>query len=172
MQELWSQIPEFPTYAISTHGRVRNTETYRSLKTSINARGIVKVGLMFGGVQHTRSVAVLVAEAFVPGRSEMMDTPVHIDGDPHNNRRDNLIWRPRWFAFRYHRQFENPINQPPVMDVRTNIVFPSPHEAAMQFGLIAAEIYTQAWNYSSRAETRELFRVAFTGSCGSYVWPG
>jgi len=160
MQELWSQIPEFPTYAISTHGRIRNTETYRSLKTSINARGIVKVGLMFGGVQHTRSVAVLVAEAFVPGRSEMMDTPVHIDGDPHNNRRDNLIWRPRWFAYAYRKQFiEASTNNKrgPVYDLTTQQWHDTVIDAAVSNVLLVKDIMRSIMSKEECWPTRNVF---------------
>jgi|KBSSwiStaDraftv2_1062776.scaffolds.fasta_scaffold01310_2 hypothetical protein len=148
-------IPGFDHYTIDTFGAVRNAEG-RVLTIQMNQQGTVYVSLYRGnGKYSTRAISKLVAEAFIRKPHPSFDTPINLNGDRTDNQVLNLAWRPRWFAFRYHRQFENPINQPPVMDVRTNIVFPSPHEAAMQFGLIAAEIYTQAWNYSSRAETRE-----------------
>lgn len=105
MMEIWERLAEFPTYKVSTYGNVLNDETGRYLKQSLTRTGLVKVGLVRGGVQHTRSVGLLVAETFVNGRDAIFDTPVHLDGDKTNNYVENIVWRPRWFAWRYSRQF-------------------------------------------------------------------
>jgi len=107
MEIEWATIPEFPDYLISNEGDVVNKNSGRWLHLSETAEGVIKVGLVVGGKQYTRSVKVLVAESFVPGRDDVFDTPIHLNGDRRNNRADNLAWRPRWFAWEYARQFSN-----------------------------------------------------------------
>ena len=31
-----------------------------------------------------------------------------MDGDKHNLNSENIVWRPRWFAWKYSRQFTHP----------------------------------------------------------------
>lgn len=107
MEIQWVTIEGFPNYIISSEGEVINKDTGRHLHLSRTAAGVVKVGLVRAGVQHTRSVKVLVAEHFVPRRDHIFDTPIHLDGDRDNCRADNLAWRPRWFASLYASQFRN-----------------------------------------------------------------
>lgn len=106
MDENWKPIKEFPNYRISDIGRVLNHDTGKLLKLSLTKQGAVKVGLVKDGVQHTRAVSVLVADTFVKGRSEIFNTPIHLDGNQENNTTSNLQWRPRWFAWKYTKQFE------------------------------------------------------------------
>jgi len=71
-----------------------------------NVNGYQMVGLMDDYGQWTRSVRVLVADTFVEGRDGIFNTPIHRDGDPKNCRADNLLWRPRWFALEWAKQFQ------------------------------------------------------------------
>src|SRR5690348_13611375 len=104
--EVWRQIYEFPAYSVSNMGRVRNDDTGRIMAMSRNQFGIVNVGLVVGRKQYKRSVALLVAEAFLPTwESEVFTSPIHLNGDREDCRAENLMWRPRWFAIKYHRQF-------------------------------------------------------------------
>jgi hypothetical protein len=105
--EVWRQIYEFPGYSVSNMGRVRNDETGRIMALSRNQYGIVNVGLVLGRKQYKRSVALLVADAFLPTwESEVFTSPIHLNGDRSDCRAENLMWRPRWFAAKYHRQFK------------------------------------------------------------------
>jgi hypothetical protein len=106
--EVWRTIYEFPRYSISNEGRVRNDDTGRLMRLSHNQYNILYVGLVSGRRQYKRSVAVLVAEAFLPDyeRTEPFDTPIHLNGDKADCRAHNLMWRPFWFAVKYHRQFQ------------------------------------------------------------------
>ena len=144
MDEFWKQIRGFPTYCVSDQGRVRNEANGYILTRLINQDKIVYVGLNHCGVQHRRSLAILVANAHVrkpPMFSESFDTPIHRDGDRTNNRAINLLWRPRWFAQRYHRQFMHPYLLPtPVQDLETGTIYDSTREAAVAFGLLEADI--------------------------------
>ncbi len=105
LEEHWSDIPEFPNYCVSDLGAVVNKSTGRYLIQTMATGGTYKVGLVRAGKQYTRSVKVLVAEAFVEGQSEIFNTPIQLDGYQENMRWDNLMWRPRWFAWKYTRQF-------------------------------------------------------------------
>jgi len=141
--ETWSQIPEFPRYSVSDHGRVRNDDTGRIMKLTMNRESILSVGMMYRGTQFRRSVPLLVAQAFVPGGTDVFDTPVCLDGDPFNVRANNLAWRPRWFAVKYKRQFLNGdgvLIDRRIRNVETGDVFADSRECAMWYGILEWEL--------------------------------
>lgn len=108
MKELWVEMPEFSDNIISNYGEIANIKTGARRKNSITANGHCKISMYDSGNRLvTRSVAVLVADAFLPRPEPRFNTVIHLDGDLLNCRADNLMWRPRWFALRYHRQFRN-----------------------------------------------------------------
>jgi hypothetical protein len=143
-EELWYPIDEFPNYEISSTGIIMNSDTNRIMRTSKTLSGVVKVGLMGDdGKQHTRSVKVLVAEAFVGGKDKNRNTPIHLDCDQSNCRADNLAWRPRWFASHYMRQFNklysyHTLNE--IQDVYTGDIYANIQEAAMVNGLLVKDV--------------------------------
>jgi hypothetical protein len=144
MTEQWVEIFDFPNYSVSNWGRVRNEDRGRLLKQSVTKQGAVKVGLVLGGKQYTRSVKVLVAEAFIPEDNDKFDTPMHLDGNQLNNRSDNIVWRPRWFAWKYARQFDDIdkyIDRGPVFDNTTGEVYKNIAEAGITNGLLFYEIH-------------------------------
>src|SRR3954463_11128186 len=119
-------IDGFPGYSISSYGRVRNDETDRILALTRNQHGVVQVGLMRDGLQYKRGVALLVARAFLdPPAIETFDTPINLDGDRCNNHIDNLMWRPRWFAVKFHQQFDGHIPKinEPIQEIHTGLRF-------------------------------------------------
>lgn len=106
MKETWTELEEFPNYVINTNGEIVNMKWGgRPLQHSRNQQGLPKVTLIRDGRPITRSPARLVAETFIPEDREAFDTPIHLDGDRMNCSTDNLMWRPRWFAIKYHKQF-------------------------------------------------------------------
>jgi hypothetical protein len=143
MTELWKDILDFSEYSVSNFGRVRSNKSGRILSTSPNQFGVVQVGLMKNGVQYHRSVPLLVAKAFLPIHPGPFDTPINLDGDRLNNHVDNLVWRPRWFAIKYNRQFRFPyperINRP-IVDKKTGEVSSNSIECACRYGLLEEEI--------------------------------
>jgi hypothetical protein len=144
MESIWVEIPDFPRYSISSNGEVVNNVTHRVLQQSTTPRGEPKVGLVDGGKQYTRSVKLLVAEAFVEGRNEIFDTPIHLDGNRLNNRADNLAWRPRWFAVKYSMQFTRDYHNSergPIRDVETGEVYPSVYEVGVMNGLLFKDVF-------------------------------
>lgn len=143
MEIEWVPIPEFPNYLISNHGDVVNQKTGEWMRLSKNSDGSIKVGLWHAGKQYTRSVKVLVAESFVPGRDEIYDTPIHLDGDKTNNRADNLVWRPRWFAMQYTKQFERISENDrlgPLRDIATDQRYYDIVECATLHGLLFKDV--------------------------------
>lgn len=141
----WRKIDEFPTYSISDEGWVRHDDLGHILRHQVNQQGIPHVGLVSSrdGIQYKRGIALLVAKAFLPPPfPEHFDTPINLDGDRFNNRIDNLMWRPRWFAIKYHKQFKNNERgfNVPVIETTTMQRFETSWEAATTFGLLDKEI--------------------------------
>lgn len=159
----WQPIEDFPGYSISEEGEVRNDETERILLRTKNQRGILVVGLMKEGKQYKRSVALLVAKAFLPPPTpESFDTVIHLDGDRTNVHESNLVWRPRWFAVRYHKQFEPGAPrgfEQSIQDTKTGIIYKTSWEAATQFGLIDREILIATLNRTYVWPTYQEFKV-------------
>jgi len=117
---------------------------------------------MRNGVQVNRSLPLLVASAFIKKDVDTFDTPINLNGDRADCRADNLMWRPRWFARRYNRQFKSaPLFRidDPVYCVDTEELFPNSFEAACRYGLLESdvvksiELMTYAW------PTYQIFEV-------------
>jgi hypothetical protein len=118
IEEEWLPIKDNPDYLISNYGRVYNSRQNQMMAESKTPQGDRKVTLSTNGDRVTRSIRVLVAEAFV-APPEMMpthhpsahpDTVIMLDNDQDNVVVWNLAWRPRWFAHKYARQFK--VHQP------------------------------------------------------------
>lgn len=143
MEMEWVTIPEFPNYLVSSNGDVVNANSGRWLAQSLTQEGVPKVGLVGGSKQATRSIGVLVAEAFVPGRDDVSDTVVHLDGNRENNRAYNLAWRPRWFAHAYYTQLADISESSrigPLRDSRSGQRYMDVLECAITHGLLMADI--------------------------------
>jgi hypothetical protein len=141
-KEVWETIEEFPNYAVSNLGRVVNTERGRQeLKGRPNQFGHIRVGLVRDGVQYTRGLAPLVATMFVPKPEEFehFTTPIHKDGDLYNCRADNLLWRSRPFAIKFHQQFwidQFHVNyRDELVELDSGVKYPGVKEACIDNGL-------------------------------------
>lgn len=158
----WKEIDDFPGYSVSSTGSIRNDDSGRVLALQRNQRGVVNVGLVRDGLQHKRSVAVLVARAFL-GDPEppVFNTPIHLDGDTANNHVDNLMWRPRWFAMKYRRQVQRrrPSVDKQIQELSTGHRFNSSLHAAMTFGLLDDEIRSAMVNRTYVWPTYQRFRI-------------
>jgi len=165
MDETWKKIFQFPRYSVSDHGRVRNDDTGRIMAMTVNNTGVVMVGLTADvRRQQKRGVALLVAKAFLEKPQhlhESFDTPINLDGDRFNNHVNNLMWRPRWFAVKYHQQFENNLRgfTIPVEEVSTGEKFTNSWEAALRYGLLDREIFMAAINNTVVWPTYQRFRA-------------
>lgn len=143
MDERWTKIEEFPQYSVSTFGNIRNDERGRLVQPSVTKQGALKVGLVLGGKQYTRSVKVIVANAFVPGRTERFNTPMQLDGNQYNVHAGNIVWRPRWFTWKYQRQFERVgewVNRGPIIDASTGKIYVDIYDVAITNGFLFVDI--------------------------------
>lgn len=160
MREQWKPIIGFPNYSISSEGRVRNDARGKPVRSSLTKQGAVKVGLSGRNGQQTRSVKLLVADAFVKGYTEIYNTPIHLDGDQSNNSASNLAWRPRWFAIKYARQFETIdtyLGVGPVMVRKTGVVYSDIVEAATTHGVLFFEVQMSLVNKITVFPTYQIY---------------
>jgi len=156
-KEIWKDIYEFEEYGISNRGRVINHITDRIKTPSVNQHGIPHVLFVKDRIQYRRTVALLVANAFLPRYREELDnypdhfdTPINLNGDRLDNCVENLMWRPRWFVVKYHQQMKNGprTNYPsrPIMDEDTEEIYSSQWEAATKLGLLEGDIVVAVFN--------------------------
>ncbi len=99
--ERWKKVVGFPDYSVSDQGRVRRDVGGRSTRPGRILNGWQRVKCGYIGVQLQRdkssfchAVHRLVLEAFVGPCPEGMEC-CHNDGDPTNNRLENLRWDTR-----------------------------------------------------------------------------
>lgn len=162
--EIWVEMFDFPGYSVSNWGNVINSRTGYHIKPTKNTRGISIVGLMKNGIQHKRSVSVLVATEFVPrpNNRDVFDTPIHLDGDRVNNHYRNLMWRPLWFARQYAKQFTDghQTYDYPLEDVESGEIYQNSMHVATVNGLLDSEIYVAMINNTYVWPTGQIFRDA------------
>lgn len=89
-QEIWKQIPMFPTYAASNLGRIKNIKKDKIMAQSRNdaMRDYQRVCLCYKNKNYTKKVARMVWAAF--NGCDCEQTINHIDGNPLNNNINNL----------------------------------------------------------------------------------
>lgn len=153
-------IPGFPNYEVTSFGRVFNVRTGREMALSPTEIGVLTVGLVYDHVQYRRSVKVLVARAFVPGESPKLNTPIQLDGNRNNLYANNIVWRPRWLAWEYARQFRDPpvwFFNGPIVDVIDGAIYDSIIEAALMTGTLCKDINLSIVNKTRVFPTGEQY---------------
>lgn len=94
MNEEWIDIPNYPSYMVSSEGRIMSKKTQRMVKPYLQNGGVyLRVRLR----NVTRDdeqlyVDMLVADVFldpVMGRGYILE---HVNDDPQDNRASNLRW--------------------------------------------------------------------------------
>jgi hypothetical protein len=134
----WKTLEEFPNYEVSNFGEFFNARTDREVHTSMTQQGHAKITLSKDGRLATRSAALLVANSFIEQPDSHFDTPIHLNGNLMDCAADNLMWRPRWFAIRYHRQFNLDVfhlDQGHRVELNSNEHYYSLKEACVRNGL-------------------------------------
>lgn len=162
VEEIWKVIPDFPKYSVSNLGNVMNIRTEKVMKLQTTKPGVVYVPLYTDDENSTRSVKVLVAQAFVEGETELCNTPINLDGDKSNNRASNLAWRPLWFAISYSRQFTVPYahrDVGPVFDTETGERYDNIYVVGTTFGLLFKDIYRTVYSEQPVWPTQQVFRI-------------
>lgn len=95
--ENWRIIEEFPDFDVSDQGRFRNRRTGKIRKLVYTPRPGIYLSREDGGTT-TRKVDRVVADAFLPAPPVpewYYEEPMHLDGNPDNNRATNLRWQHR-----------------------------------------------------------------------------
>jgi hypothetical protein len=94
--EIWKPVPFNPLYEVSSHGNFRNAKTLRQTlfhidklkakqtRIRVSVKNDIKKGTGF-------YLHRLIAMTFIPNPDNLEEVN-HIDGDPYNNRVENLEW--------------------------------------------------------------------------------
>ncbi len=149
-EELWETIPGFSKYKVSNMGEIWSMRSFTMLKVNPNNYGHMKILLTDdNGVLCTRSVALIVAQCFCEKPFPACDFVMVLDGDYSNVAASNLVWRPRWFAWKYSRQLK--LQQPlhycnlPVANMTTGVVYESIIHAGTTEGLLFEDIWESTY---------------------------
>lgn len=167
LMEDWRKIESFKDYSVSNLGRVKNDVTGRVLAVVRDRNGSTSVGLFKDRHLHRRSLSLLVATAFLKEpRERSFNCPINLDGNRSNNQVDNLMWRPRWFAIKYTRQFHDewshyPDYIYPVEEVNTKQRFDSCWEASTTQGILVHDVHLSTETDLCVWPTRQTFRSCY-----------
>lgn len=143
MNEEVAYLRDNTNYMVTNTGRVINAYRSTEVEQSASAKG-PKVNIRNSDGSYTsRLVCALVAEAFVPRPEPRFNVVMHLDNDPWNVSSANLVWRPRSYAYRYKRQFnDDPPSEAldrPIED-EYGLYFSCAVEASIYHGLCYQEI--------------------------------
>jgi hypothetical protein len=158
--DIWEPIKGFEGYSVSNYGLVRNDNTGRLLTVLKNQFNNRYVGLNKEGVQYRRSLPLLVANAFVPHPQPAFKALIHKDTDKANNRADNILWRPQWFAVKYWNQAHKGKigSDVPVLELKHHELYPNSWEASLAFGLLETDLILSIVNRTFTWPTFQEFR--------------
>jgi hypothetical protein len=164
MEEIWKEIDGFSRYLISSNGDVMNRSTRELMSPSFNNFGDLKISLIDDQeVRKTKTVALLVSDAFLTPPDERCTHVINLNGDKTNVWVGNLALRPKWFAWRYTRQLkqQQQVNYyvVPVMDLGSGIHYKNVIVAGMTNGLLFGDVWRSARTGSAVYPTRMHFSV-------------
>jgi hypothetical protein len=158
----WVAVEGFPKYSVNSLGHVRRDSFNRILIPHVNQTNVVYVSLMRESHQFQRSLALIVAKAFLPLPVPPFNTPINLNGDRWDCAVDNLMWRPRWFAIRYHHQFKEPYERPIEAPLRARgeqEVFPDSISAACRYGLLERDVVMSISHNTYAWPTYQIFEL-------------
>lgn len=143
----WREVLGFPDVSVSESGQIMNNWNGRVLTPRFNKQGVLMIGIMRGGKQHTRAVSLLVASAFLePPRNVSYNSVINLNGDRADCRVMNLMWRPRWFTPRYNKMFEELPYRVSAYIPKIDQHFRSLRELCTTYGLIEQDAYQDIVN--------------------------
>lgn len=89
--EEWRLLPKWDNYEVSSLGRLRKTKSKKIIKGCLDSTGYWATNLSQDGRRRYLRFHVAVLEAFVGPRGDFAGCR-HKDGNPKNNRLENLEW--------------------------------------------------------------------------------
>lgn len=162
MREQWLRLDEFPDYGVSNLGEVANLKRDRLVRPFVNQQGILAVAIYRERRRISRSVPLLVANAFIPEHPIYYNSPLHLDADKMNCRLENLVWRPRNFTGRYYEQFDWDWfhdSRREILNISTGEVFEGYKDPCVYYGIRALEIITSSTNDSKVFPTWHKYKT-------------
>ena len=162
--EIWVLLEEFPYYKVSNLGRIARTDVDKEMQVSYTQHGHAKITLMdCSEERRTRSVALMVARAFVVPEYPNCDKVIVKNMDYSDVRASNLAWRPDGFAWEYAHQFKVPAplhyQNLAVADLVHEKQYPNIIEAAADQGLLFKDIWHSTYSGDTCFPTRSIFVV-------------
>lgn len=167
-KEIWKDVVGYEgSYQVSSMGRVKTIKFGRDkiIGTGKDCRGYTHVTLFKNNKRLTRNIHRLVAIAFIPNPNnyEQID---HIDGNPQNNKVENL----RWCTAKQNHNFEKAIEN----KIRIHVKLEG--KKICQFSKLGIKIRT--WDsISSAARTLGIARKGIRDCCRNkqksafgYIW--
>lgn len=140
VEEVWSTIEGFPTYAVSNYGRVIHVRFDRLVTEHIDSYGFPYVNLWLYGRNHRRQINHLVAQAFLSRYSS--DRRLYpADGDKRNNFVENIRFSDTHHTTSLRRDINPPIVLPAIEVVETGQSFSSVLHCARELGMDVSTIY-------------------------------
>ena len=162
--EEFRQIEEFPNYEVSNLGNFRKHSRNDGLTLSPTLYGDLTVGMTKCGRQYRYSAKGIVARVWVDGWTPIFNTPIQKDGDRTNLRASNIVWRPRWFAIAYTKQFQKEEDWwfvGPVVDDTTGESYKTMIEAAIDTGTLVYDLRLGIMNKEPVFPTGSIFKFVY-----------
>lgn len=163
MTEQWKEIPGFPGYWVSNYGQVKYEHRDKPVGVHLNQQGVAYISLQKNNEQYHRALGRLVAQLFIPRERDAFDTVVNRDGVRTNCYAENLMWRPRWFAIRYHQQFDRRFESPilaPLRDMDDGEIYEGSWPVAVSFCLLEEDVVKSVEHYTVVWPTFKRFQYA------------
>jgi NUMOD4 motif len=152
MDEIWKVIEDIPSYEVSNQGHVRRVGRTEPLSMKRAKGDALFVTMVHKGERYSRSVKVLVANAFVPipegWDPDIFDTPIQCTMNTDIINADIIKWRPRWFAIKYRKQYREELHpnytELPVVNLDTRNEHASILSASLRDGVLMFDIFRSA----------------------------
>lgn len=141
MREEWAHLEDWPNYAVSNFGEIKNINTGKLLRVRYTLAGDLRVNLSRPGEVRDFLVRRLVAMCFFKGFEDWMSVE-HVNGDNHDCRVENLRVRNlRRGPIPTGRTIVERRHARPVRIVSTGEVFSSAWSCAQSIGGDPTSVY-------------------------------